>query len=863
MYYFREESSKVKIKKYSAGILYEYNLGVRSKLESKKAVLDDSLFMRTIYDDMSISKNGFTKDVISIDFDMGSKSYEETLAKIMSIKKEAIESEDIDRVEKMLSLIESVESNKDSYKKMSADDIRVEWYKNGITINYPREGENKPQTIHYVRLFRSVGQAKGGSCLFINEKLYKKANNVITMGGIVDDSNIINKSTLVKIEAYKPLFASSIIGTIKIKPEEILVLKDVNSKFVTKTINIHNNDEGVCYVKKCDKYELKNTLFDGQALIDESIFPEWGIGYILLRQGFTKCAAFKSNIQLFFKDYFKDNYDAAVVIDMWGKEHLAKDIKLITTDNAIKWVNFRVSFKKWATFISRCNNNWGIVKTSHPSKIQEGIQQMSYQMTNCMDIEAIDEISKHSIQYVYSLKSDINVFKEYLNKNVNFVNNFEMLSALIEHNEDVQYTKWFKQRRQNIISAYINKLKCGKILQDADYLTIVGNPYAMLLHSVGENVEDEGIFLPSRNVIECYTPRFKDGELLAAFRNPHNSLNNVCCLKNKYNPKFDRYFDISPYCIAMNGLHTDFQDRLNGCDMDSDTVYVTNEKNIVERARYCYENYPTIVNKIEVDSVVSNNNDNIEPIDVLAKIDISMQKAQNNIGESSNLAQIALTYTYNFDDEELKSYVCILSVLAQVAIDSAKRSFKVDVGEEIKRIKKEMNVKAIGYPAFWTAIRPGENFDDRINKKLKCPMNQLQKVSMPRAKYIYYNTNINDLIIDHEWDGGHLSKGVLGLVDEIRKIKARSRISESEEYNDASIFISDECNEIIAQIRNTYFSKNAKGVMSYLIKEAFSVRTYTDNPALETQRRNELLGVLYKVNPDVFLSCFKKGDKKE
>ena len=28
-------------------------------------------------------------------------------------------------------------------------------------------------------------------------------------------------------------------------------------------------------------YEVKNTLFDGEALIDTSIFPEWADGYVL------------------------------------------------------------------------------------------------------------------------------------------------------------------------------------------------------------------------------------------------------------------------------------------------------------------------------------------------------------------------------------------------------------------------------------------------------------------------------------------------------------------------------------------------------------------------------------------------------
>ena len=50
-----------------------------------------------------------------------------------------------------------------------------------------------------------------------------------------------------------------------------------------------------------------------------------------------------------------------------------------------------------------------------------------------------------------------------------------------------------------------------------------------------------------------------------------------------------------------------------------------------------------------------------------ALIDNKLASAQLAIGESSNLAQLALSYSYNFDDKKYIDYVCILSVIAQVA----------------------------------------------------------------------------------------------------------------------------------------------------------------------------------------------------
>ena len=47
-----------------------------------------------------------------------------------------------------------------------------------------------------------------------------------------------------------------------------------------------------------------------------------------------------------------------------------------------------------------------------------------------------------------------------------------------------------------------------------------------------------------------------------------------------------------------------------------------------------------------------------------ALVDNNLSNSQLSIGESSNLAQLALTYSYNFSDNKYKDYVCILSVVA-------------------------------------------------------------------------------------------------------------------------------------------------------------------------------------------------------
>lgn len=655
----------IKIKNIQAGSLYDHNLGVRTNLDMKDAMLTNSLFSEFLLQNgLNVWKGESTRDVICLEFDYGSRSYVDEVKHLNECIKKINKDQKLDdevRTKKLAAinyLLNNVEQNKDKFKKMSAQEIRIEYYVNGVPITYHthnKKGEViRSETIHYKMLFRTPGKAKKGSCMFIRDELYETARRFLYMGIELPDKN----APIVEIGAYSSLITSSIVGKIKIPPENILIVKDVDSFFNTNVISVETDENKHCRAVKRDDYRVKNTIFDGQALIDTSIFPDWGEGYILLRHHFTKMAAFHSNIQLFFKDYFGDKYETATVKDMFGNEILAKDVLMITTDNAIKWIKFDISFDYWADWVRANDSMWGIVKTAHQSKLGD-VQRMSYQMINAIDMDVMPEVVQCSLDYIEKLKTDDETFLKYLVQNINFSNDYEVLYELVKQDPEFVRCDYFRNRRYEIIRGYTLNFKTGKIIQNADNLVIVGSPYAMLLHSVGEDVNNDDTFYQEDNVIQCYTERFSSGEYLAEFRNPFNSKNNMGYLHNIYHSKLDKYFKFGPQIIAVNMIGTDFQDRNNGSDMDSDSIYTTNHPAIVECARKNYLNFPTIVNNIpkEVNSY-SNTLENF------AIIDNTLAAAQLAIGESSNLAQVCLTYTYNFNDQKYQDYVCILSVLA-------------------------------------------------------------------------------------------------------------------------------------------------------------------------------------------------------
>lgn len=857
----------LKIKNIEAGSLYGYNLGVRDNYDSTNAMLTNSLFSDFIKSHgLNVWKEESTRDIICIEFNYGSRSYEEEIKHLnKNIKKiekdeELAEDKKQQKNDFFKELKKKSEKNKEKFDKKSAQQIRDIFYTQGVEVEYltrNKKGEIiKSEKIKYKMLYRTPGKAKKGSCMFINENLYEVARDFLYMGIKLPMEN----SPIVEMGAYSSLITSSIVDKVQIIPENILILKDVDSFFETKVVSVETDEYKHCIAKTIDKYKLKNTLFDGQALIDSSIFPEWADGYILLRHHLTKMAAFCSNIQTFFKDYFGDEYETAVLVDMWGNKHYAKDIQMITTDNAIKWLKFDVSYEYWCEKVHENDCMFGIVKTAHQSKLGE-VQRMSYQMINALDIDIMDNVVQCSIDYIEKLKTDDDEFLKYLHDNSNFSNDYEVLIALCEQDRDFLRSEYFRDRKNSIIKNYILNFKNGKIIQNADNLVIVGSPYAMLLHAVGENVENDDTFKSENGTIQCYTKRFENDEYLACFRNPFNSKNNMGYLHNVYNEKFDKYFVFGKQIIAINMIHTDFQDRNNGSDQDSDSIYTTNQAEIVNCAKFCYLNYPTIVNNIPKEK---NNYSN--SLINYSNIDNNLAAAQLAIGESSNLAQVCLTYTYNFDDQKYQDYVCILSVLAQVAIDSAKRRFDIDLTDEISHIKKDMNVKENGYPAFWTIIRKGFN-KEKVNSDLKCPMNYIFEIKTKRFRSSEKTIPMDKFIMKYELDENTKRRKSRKVEELIQKYSLELYNYNTNDDNDNFenyLLLKNNFDDLIEDIKTVYISKNYLGLMSWLIDRAFciSIGSKKNKHAIQSTINNNksiLIKVLYTINPELLLKCFSKN----
>lgn len=215
----------LKIKNIKAGTLFGYNQGVRDRYDYTDAMFSNSLFSDYIRaNGLNVWKDTSTRDIICLDFDFGSRSYEEEL---IHLKKQFAGFEEDKKMseeskQRIRDIFKKIEENKNNYAKYSKDEIRELFYENGVDVEYINKSGDKKETqiINYKMLYRNSSKAKIGQVMFINSRLYKKAYDWLTMG--LGEKMPIDDAKIVEMSAYAPLTTSTIVGKFFCPVKDIL-----------------------------------------------------------------------------------------------------------------------------------------------------------------------------------------------------------------------------------------------------------------------------------------------------------------------------------------------------------------------------------------------------------------------------------------------------------------------------------------------------------------------------------------------------------------------------------------------------------------------------------------------------------------
>ncbi len=645
--------------------------------------------------------------------------------------------------------------------------IRKHFYTNGFIMDNKR----------YIFYKRGSGKAKNGFALFIQEDMKDKLLDRSRLGLKFEKNEEVDLTSLL---AYESLISSGIVSTIELDPKtEILLINDIYGiEFDSLASVTREHDKEI--VTKSEMLKLQNCLTDGQGLLDESVFNRYNKsdkGFMLLRSDMFKCCAFNTKLQKWF-----DYNQVKTLYDIFGNEYEASKVKLVTTPNSLKFLKF--AYKIGDGSKSGCYDHWrthidkifGVVKYDKEGNYGN-YNRTTYQLLNSIPNLTYDdlmEITKIEREYVMLLKNDNAVFRNYLcadaerslkfekyleEGDMSLYENIDLMNALLLVNSDIKYTKKFKMMKTKLIINYIKHLREGKIrMKDAKYVTLISNPYEMLLATINK-YENKSIMQDR----EIYCKYYLDGQKFCSSRNPHINAGNVMFTKNKYHKEYDDWFNFTDNICAINFFDNDAPDRLQGCDTDSDTILLISSDILTSKAKYCEENFPTPINRIEGISKPKKNN-----MVELQKLDVVL--SDNYIGKIINLSQIINTYLNDAISKgepkeiinELFQTSSRLSSMSQIEIDKSKKVFdNINMSKELSKIRQisyiryieeedkygEMVRKMI-VPQFFSMISDYNEY--RIFEKFNTPMDILQDVLVfEPAKYYKGDKNkeFKDLLI--------------------------------------------------------------------------------------------------------------------
>ena len=615
--------------------------------------------------------------------------------------------------------------------------LRDYFYKNGFCVD----------GVRYVRYKRSAGSSRTGKCLFIDERLYGAMAKWSECG-------LSPSGDLASWEAYKSLSLSSVKGTVNIPAEGILFVPDFKSTFTDEVIAVELDDGNLVAGPK--KTEVENDIWDGESLLDESLFAE---NYsdkhmLLLRNKFFKSCAFRTKLQKWIKD-------KGITLEDLRKRGvtLATDINqivMVTTPNSLKYLKFvgglsEVNILQWASHV---DSAFGVVKWDKRPRFFNGrMVSSSYQLFNTVGLNGaqVEEKLQPSKNYLTTIWHDVD-FMRYHFTDVckkedddcgddwnydwdskdgedsesadGIEKRAEIIFGLMNANSDFECTQLYKEFRLDVRQGQERLIKSGRILLRGTNATLFGNGPELLKYIAGEKVE------PTLQPGQIRCERFNDGQELLCARSPHITMGNLYLVKNNLDGDIWNYFVLGENIVCVNAIGENIQQRLNGCDYDSDTMLITDDKMLIETV----EKYEHLF-KVPVCKIASQGTANY----TLAELDYNT--SVNKIGEIVNLSQKLNSIIWdrlNSGSEDIGDIyldVCKLAVLSGLEIDKAKRAYDdIDVRKELEHIRKKHKCPA---PKFFELIGAKSKKKRESGKEKEYAFH---KTSMD---YIYQSSKIN------------------------------------------------------------------------------------------------------------------------
>lgn len=510
------------------------------------------------------------------------------------------------------------------------------------------------------------------------------------------------------------------------------------------------------------------SLIDNSVFMENEAYNDAHM--LFLRARFLKTCAFRTHLKKWFKDNginleakAKDVLNGFTLDD----EAMVKDIKLVITESSLKYLKFankddkfEDSIRKW--FENAKNEEYsiefGVVKTEPKATGKVRTSYQFLQTIGLKDKEINDLISDCNKTYLEAYekpkkfsefllnneipsfqddegvdqeyeknKDDEGVYQEYENnkdedsgKDYYDTYENEAIITLIKcaGESNINGIPYYKSILDSKMKKYKKMIKEGHIPIEGIYGALFGNPAEFLYSLIydydpnenetlyyGKDKDKERITIKPEHV---YTNYYKSGEDILSIRFPHITMGNIFVPKNdRVESFYDKYFKLGESIVCINSIGSTVLHRLNGADFDSDTMFMTNQRTLLEAAIRVKDAEVEYKKKIvdEEGNIFGKRKAFPVPINKVDEIDEKKERSlsecdnsicANKLGQIVNLASFmngefwSNHYINNNKvangRESIEGYraiwrdgdyktLCILEVLSNLEVDRAKKNY--------------------------------------------------------------------------------------------------------------------------------------------------------------------------------------------
>ncbi|MPM00435.1 hypothetical protein SDC9_46659 [bioreactor metagenome] len=552
----------------------------------------------------------------------------------------------------------------------------------------PAKGLILVDNIPYRRFICSAGHARARKAFFVAEEIWDKLLQIQLCG--IDPKREFAPS---KVNAYQGLAASS---SVPVSMPRFVVVPDGSAlvhgiyDYVTKTL------EPLQYAVKHDvEDDVEINPFDGAGLVSVEMATQWAEElqekYLPGAFQFRCIPGIKGVVFTFDIRKYARECGNSKIIDCWGKEWGVFDdhIDAILTDSQFKFRKKYTSLDEWRNAFEQ--ELFGYKRTFNIAKISESADELDDKVRLAYQLLQTLNFTEKEIKLLAAPTVTLN------KKAFNSPDAFLRYRGVKNYNEDGKpdeawnrvpaYFKALYYKEELFDDPFIyGKVKdsletlrksayAGKLVVKGNYQLLAPDLYGLAQHAFGQEVNG----LLGENEIYSKYWSAKSIDRVAMMRNPHIAReHNIMSVKaTQATDDWFKYQDSS----IITGMHDTAVMRMNGADVDGDTILTTSNPYIIRAIER--ETIRTII------APPSEKPKEHEIGDIAALMEADYNSFCCDIGAAINPVTM-LWSLENRESNEIQDTIKIRSVIGAEVIDSAKTGKKPEVPKSISGKTKDI-----------------------------------------------------------------------------------------------------------------------------------------------------------------------------